>query len=416
MSEGRKSVLFIDDDADVRKTARLLLEKRGFAFYGAENPDSALSRLEATPVDVILLDLNFARGQTSGAEGLNCLRDILRHDPRANVIVVTGHSGLSIAVQALRLGARDFIMKPWHNERLVEAIERARKETRNETRHDIRHEMPSESPPETALPDLSVLVGKSEAIRRAKAGIDRCAPLTASVLLRGEAGTGKTLAATVLHRQSGRARMVQVDAQALEMSHLSGLENTTLLVENIDHLPVGLASGVLAWISQAPRHNNRLVSTTTLSGELGLDRGLLYAASTLEIDLPPLRERREDIVPLAEHFLRVICQQHGFAPKHLTLEAQSRLMAHVWGDNVHALRHLIERAAILVDAEALTPTDFVFPETAADTRAQAPRLADSEKTLIEEALRRAGFNVSAAAQALGLSRPALYRRMSKYGL
>lgn len=401
MSESRKTVLFIDDDADVRKTAQLLLEKRGYIFHGAENPDIALSRIVSVPVDVILLDLNFSKGQTSGVEGLNCLRDILRHDPRANVIVVTGHSGLSIAVQALRLGAADFIMKPWNNNRLVEAIEEARQKRSGET---------------DAAVDPSVLVGKSTSIRQAKAGIDRCAPLAVSVLMRGETGTGKTLAANVLHRQSGRARLIQVDAQAIELSQLSDLENTTVLVENIERLPAALASGLLAWMAQASRQNNRLVATTALSGDLGLDRGLLYAVSTLEIDLPPLRERREDIVPLAEHFLRITCQQHGFPDKRLSLEAQSQLMAHVWGDNIHALRHLIERAAILVDGDVLDVQDFVFTDTIPNEYSQAPKLADSEKTLIEEALKRANFNVSVAAQSLGLSRPALYRRMSKYGI
>lgn len=396
----QKTVLFVDDDADVRKTASLLLKKAGYGFHGAAGPEEAFSRLVSDPVDVILLDLNFARAQTSGEEGLACLRDILRHDPQAAVVVVTGHSGLNIAVQALRNGARDFIMKPWNNERLIQAIEAA---------------CATRRPDVAPVADPSILIGHSEAMVRIKSTIDRCAALTAAVLIRGEVGTGKTLAATSLHRQSGRANLVHLEAHAV--THLDDTPNTTLVLENIERLPEAMAPVLLAWLNPAPRRNSRLVTTSSRPvRDLGLDRGLTYAVSTLDVEMPPLRERGDDIVQLAEHFLRVTCQNHGFAAKTLSPEAEALLMAHPWPDNVHALRHLIERTVILSDGAVISAGDLPIDYGDAVPAPAVPRLAQSEKVLIEDALKRHNFNVSAAAIDLGLTRPALYRRMSKHGL
>jgi DNA-binding NtrC family response regulator len=408
MSDDSKTVLFVDDDADVRKTAELLLRSAGYRYAGASDPGEAMSQLAAMQADVILLDLNFSRAQTSGEEGLTLLRDILRHDPHAVVIVVTGHSGLNIAVEALRTGARDFIMKPWNNARLLAAVDKAAAERRAA---DVSDAGPA------------ILVGRSEALQRIKAMIDRCAALNVPVLVRGEPGTGKTLVANILHRQSGRATLVQADAATLTHEHLAELTNTTLLIENIERIPEGMGVALHAWLTRAPRHNSRLLSTTAHPHrDLGLDRGLAYALNTIDIEIPPLRERTKDILDLAEHFLRVTCRQHGLPTKSLAPKAQARLNAHGWTDNVHALRNVIERGAILSDNPVIGLDDLFLPpdETVSRRPGEKPtasaRLSDAEKVMIEEALQRSNFNVSAAAVELGLTRPALYRRMSKYGL
>ncbi len=406
-----RTVLFVDDDADVRKTAELLLKSAGYRYRGASDPGEAMSQLASETVDVILLDLNFSRAQTSGEEGLSLLRDILRHDPRAVVVVVTGHSGLNIAVEALRSGARDFIMKPWNNGRLLEAVDKAAAERKL-----------------AAVPDThpALLVGRSEALQRIKAMIDRCAALHVPVLLRGEAGTGKTLVASILHRQSGRATLIQTDAAALTFDHLTAQPNTTLVIDNIERIPDAMGPVLQAWLMRASRNNSRLLSTTTHPHrDLGLDRGLTYALNTIDIEIPPLRERTRDILDLAEHFLRVTCRQHGLAARVLAPKAQAHLNAYAWTDNVHALRNVIERAAILSDNAVIGPQDLSLtpdepapgkPRGTTSDRTSAARLADAEKMMIEEALQRSNFNVSAAAAELGLTRPALYRRMSKYGL
>ncbi|MDC7676145.1 sigma-54-dependent transcriptional regulator [Asticcacaulis machinosus] len=402
MSRLGKNVLFVDDDADVRKTAELLLKKRGYGFFGADSPESALSWLEANPIDVILLDLNFSKGQTTGAEGLACLRDILRYDPTAMVIVVTGHSGLSIAVQALKAGAHDFIMKPWNNDRLVEAIEAAVQVRKTTT----------DSGRETAL-----FLGNSPSVQLIRATVDRCASLTAPILIRGETGAGKSLLASTIHCQSGREHLMPVDASVFEPSTIPAQRNMTLLLENIDRLPPAQTAALMLWSANAGRENNRLISTTSLSGrDIGIDRGLYYAISTIEIELPPLRARRDDIVPLAEHFMRVACQRQGLAVKSFSADAQSHMRASHWADNIHALRQVVERVAILVDSPEIGVADLGHTDQAATVFTQAPSLADTEKSLIEAALQRHNFNISAAAEALGLSRPSLYRRMSKHGL
>jgi len=403
MPKPKATILFVDDDADVRKTAELLLKKRGYAFHGVGTPEEALSRLVSESVDLILLDLNFSKGRTTGEEGLKCQRDILRHDPNALIIVVTGHSGLSVAVQALRSGASDFIMKPWNNERLVEAIEGA---------------LAARKSRQSSVVDPSILVGVSEAMSRIRAAIDRCAPLAVPVLLTGETGTGKTLVAMAFHRQSRRPVMVAIEASALTPSQLDDQPDRTLALENIDRLDPAMAPYLFAWIKSAPKTNSRMIATSSYSrAEIGLDRGLTYAISTVDIALPPLRDRPEDIVPLAEHFVRVGCQQYGFMEKTLAPEAKALLTAQDWTDNIHELRHVIERAVIMVSGTVISAPDVATHSVAGPIpEPSKQKLADSEKGIIEDALRRNNFNVSAAANDLGLTRPALYRRMAKHGL
>ncbi|MDV6332932.1 sigma-54-dependent transcriptional regulator [Asticcacaulis sp. 201] len=402
MPRSLNNILLVDDDDDIRRTAELLLTKAGFGFQGAPTPEDALSRIVSTKFDAVLLDLNFTRAQTSGAEGLACLRDILRHDPDAQVIVITGHSGLGIAVQALRNGARDFIMKPWNNERLIEAVEQA-----------VASRKSDALPPEPAA-----MIGPSQLTRRLKDTLDRYASLTVSVLIRGEVGVGKTLAATTLHRLSGRTHLVHLDAGGMTLESLTDQPNTTVIVENIHNLTPASASALHHWLNRAPLINSRLVSTTERLGtDLGLDRGLTYAVSTLDMEIPPLRERRDDIVPIAEYFVRVVCHRNNLAPKTLSDEVQARLKGNPWSDNLHALRHAIERAAVSESGNIISDValGLDFDATTASP-APTPKLADTEKTIIEAALERCNFNVSAAAQELGLTRPALYRRMTKYGL
>lgn len=397
------SVLFIDDDADVRKSAELLLRKAGYGFSSAATVEEGLSRLVSDPVDVVLLDLNFATAQTSGQEGLACLTDILRHDPHTPVIIVTGYSGLNIAVRAIRTGAQDVIAKPWHKDRLIEAIENA---------------VAARKPANIPVADPSIMIGASEAMTHIKVAIDRYAPLTAPVFLTGEAGTGKTMAAAALHRKSRRTEFVVRDAGGLEDTDFDARADTTLVIENVDRLAERYIPGLLGWLRRGPLHNSRLVATSTRGrADLGLEKGLVYAICTLEFALPPLSERPDDIVPLAEHFARIACRQNGLGERRFDAAAKAALAAQTWPDNIHALRHVVERAVILSAGPVIVAADLAIG-TSHDTFPEGvkPRLAQSEKTLIEDALKRNNFNVSAAAAELGLTRPALYRRMSKHGL
>lgn len=399
-------ILVVDDDANVLKTAELLLKAAGYAFLEARNPAEAYSILAAEPVDAILLDLNFSRAQMSGEEGLACLRDIRRHNPDAAIVVVTGHSGLTVAVQALRAGAHNFIMKPWNNERLLDAIEDA-----------LAQRTPRADAIE-ACPDPGLIVGACEAIVRVKDLVARYAPLAASVLLAGEPGTGKTLVAQALHRQSGRENLKIVEASELSLQALDGLSNTSVVLEDIDGLDPALASPLSIWLQSAGRNNNRVVATTTrINGDIGLSRSLIYALSQLEITLPPLRDRGDDIELLAAHFARIFAAQQGLSACTLQPEAVAALRGVLWNDNLHALRRVVDRAVVAADGRSITAADLDLPSDRLENVHDAGlSLERTEKFIIQEALKRHNFSVSKAAGELGVTRQTLYRRMARHGL
>jgi DNA-binding NtrC family response regulator len=399
-------ILFVDDDANVLKTAELLLKASGYEFRGANSPAEAFSILAAETVDAILLDLNFSRAQISGEEGLACLRDIRRHNPDAAVIIVTGHSGLTVAVQALRAGAHNFIMKPWNNERFLEAIEDALKQ---------RATQPGTG---EATIDPGVIVGGCDAIVRVRELVSRYAPLGASVLLIGEPGTGKSLVAQALHRQSGREVLKIVEAGDLTAATLEDLVNTTLIIEDVDRLDPALSLPLSAWLQSAGRINSRVVATTTRAqGEIGLSRSLVYALSQLEMTLPPLRDRGDDIERLAAHFARIFALQQGLTARVLEPEAVVALRSVSWQDNLHALRRVVERAVVAAAGPAVAATDLDLPQDRVDAALNAGlSLERTEKFIIQEALKRHNFSVSKAAIELGVTRQTLYRRMARHGL
>ncbi|CAL4869780.1 Transcriptional regulatory protein ZraR (plasmid) [Asticcacaulis sp. MM231] len=406
-----RKILFIDDDPGVLKTAELFLLKLGYDFRQALNPAEAYGILSAEPVDVILLDLNFSRAQMSGEEGLACLREILRHDPHAVVIVVTGHSGLTIAVQALRAGAKNFVMKPWNNARLLEAIEEAIAQRGNP--------QPPELADGLATLDAGVIVGACDALVRTRELITKYAPLTASVLLMGESGTGKSLVAQALHRQSLRSDVKILQAASLtlaDVSDLANITNATLVLEDIDGLAPDLTQALLAALADASRRNTRFVATTSRHHmEIGLQKALLYALSTLEMVLPPLRDRGHDIDLLSHHFARVFALRQGLGARSLAPDAIIALRGYAWPDNLHALRRVVERALVACDGPVATAADLDLPSGTA-TPDLGLNLERTERLVIEEALSRHNFNISKAAMELGLTRQTLYRRMARHGL
>jgi len=409
-----RKILFIDDDPGVLKTAEFLLRKSGYEFQAALNPAEAYSVLAAEPVDAILLDLNFSRAQMSGEEGLACLREILLYDPSAVVIVVTGHSGLTVAVQALRAGAKNFIMKPWNNERLLEAIEEA-----------IAQRGSSDAGAEQAEPvahlDMGLIVGECDAILRTKDLITKYAPLTAAVLLMGESGTGKSLVAHALHRQSLRTGLKSLEASRLALADLADLAeiaNTTVVLEDIDGLDPALTQPLLTWLQNAGRRNTRVVATTCRRHmDVGIQRSLLYALSTLEIVLPPLRDRGNDIELLSHHFARVFTMRQGLVARTLAPDAIVALRGATWPDNLHALRRAIERTIVGAEGSVVTAADLdLAGGQATATSELGLNLERTERLVIEEALSRHNFNISKAAIELGLTRQTLYRRMVRHGL
>ena len=446
----------VDDDPDIALAARLALRDLFERVETMSAPADLLALLDKETPDAILLDLNFQRGATDGREGLNFLGKIMSQDPDAAVVIITAHGAVSVAVEAIKAGASDFVAKPWSNERLAATVRSAA--TLRRSRIDARTERgrASELAPATDTP----LLGKSEAMQRVRTLIDRAAPTDANVLILGENGTGKEIVAREIHRLSRRSEhpMISVDlgatAESLfeselfghvkgaftgadtdRMGRLKAADRSTLFLDEIGNLPLHLQPKLLTALEQrevVPVGANkpipidvRVVAATnasndTLADEKRFRQDLLFRLNTIEIALPPLRERREDVPVLLDHYLGLYARKYDKPQRELPAHVQEALVRHDWPGNVRALRHASERAVIMADGDHYRLDDFPLPQRS--EAASLPVVGDSlnldqlEKQMIERALRMHHFNVSLAASELGLSRGALYRRMEKHGL
>jgi DNA-binding NtrC family response regulator len=458
--------IVVDDDPDILLSARLLLRDlfRDVATFTA--PDEALAAMDGDRPDVILLDANFGRGATNAAEGFHWLGEILKRDPEAVVVMITAHGGVQIAVEAMKRGATDFVSKPWSNERLLATVRTAAalRNTREEATTERKRVAAVTAP---AAGSEITLLGSSPAMARVHSLIERAAPTDANVLILGENGTGKELVARELHRRSRRADQVLVsvdlgavaeslfeselfghvkgaftDARGDRIGRLQAADGGTLFLDEIGNLPLHLQPKLLTALEQRqviPVGANkpvpidvRVIAATNLPPERLADEGLfrqdlLFRLNTVEIELPPLRERREDILLLIDHYVALYSKKYGKPVRRLTGDVAAALEAYPWPGNVRALRHAAERAVILADGETFAVEDFSLsrnqPRTAAPPPPPAPaaqasdlNLDRAEKQMVEAALKKHAYNISLAAQELGLTRASLYRRMDKHGL
>lgn len=415
-SSSRPCVLLIDDDSDVHQAVAVLLGRAGIDMLGAPSPEDAYSLLERQRADAILLDLNFARGRTHGEEGFAALARLLGDDPNAAVVVITGHSGVRIAVAAMRAGAFDFVMKPWRNADLIERVQAA---IAHRKRQD---EIMALQRADGALPAPPRLLGSSAAIEHVRDLVRRIAPTSASVLVTGPAGSGRSLAGRAIHCSSARAVGEVVEIEALSASDPADVEaaaglaqarDGTVLLRHADMLDTAAQVRLLSRLPADARVVATAESSATLSPPLRA------RIATVEIAMPPLAERPGDAVLLARHFARVAEERHGKPVRGFTGDAEALIAATVWPDEVRGLASAVERAVVLGDGEPIGIEQLgLVPVTRSDDEApEKPRLSleQSERSLIEAALKRHGFNISHAAGDLGLSRAALYRRMAKYG-
>ena len=446
----------VDDDPDIALAARLALRDLFERVETLSSPANLLPLLRDESPDAILLDLNFQRGATDGREGLSFLGQIMEQDPDSAVVIITAHGAVSVAVEAIKAGASDFVAKPWSNERLAATIRSAAALRRS--RIDARTERgrASELAPSSETP----LLGRSEAMQRVRTLIDRAAPTDANVLILGENGTGKEIVAREIHRLSRRNEhpMVSVDlgattetlfeselfghvkgaftgAEADRMGRLKAADRSTLFLDEIGNLPLHLQPKLLTALEQrevVPVGANksvpidvRVVAATNASAEALADekrfrQDLLFRLNTIEISLPALRERREDIPILLDHYLGMYARKYDKPQRELPPHLLDILVRHDWPGNVRALRHAAERAVIMADGDRYRPEDFPLPQrseaAAMSVLSDNLNLDQLEKQMIERALRMHHFNVSLAASELGLSRGALYRRMEKHGL
>ncbi|MEL6183467.1 MAG: sigma-54 dependent transcriptional regulator [Myxococcota bacterium] len=455
----------VDDDPDVLFAAKLELARHFPSVETFQSPEGLLDRYRAEPPDVVLLDMNFSSHERSGREGLSVLEKLLAEDADAAVVLITAYAEVGAAVEAMKRGAVDFVEKPWDNQRLVatvQAASRLRRSRREASQLRTRHSALAEA--SSAL-DLSV-VHRSPAMVEVLRLAERAGPTDANVLLLGENGTGKEVLARYLHHCSGRSPLVSVDLGAVQdalfeselFGHVEGAftdakkaragrfqaaEGGTLFLDEVGNLPLHLQSKLLTALerrtvtpvgSDEPVSVNvRVLAATNLSAEELADPGrfrqdLLFRLNTVEIHLPPLRQRPEDIRPLVAHFLEEICRRYGKAPKTLSEQTYRALETHPWPGNVRALRHSVERAVILSAGPEVVPEDFALPPTALAAAARALPSTTSasldgelnlerlERAAVQAALTKHGYNISHAAKELGITRAALYRRMEKHGL
>jgi DNA-binding NtrC family response regulator len=450
----RYRILLADDQQDIRESLRLLLKNEGYETYAAASPTEALVAIEAREFDAVLMDLNYTRDTTSGREGLDLLTAIQKVDSTLPVIVMTAWSSLELAVEAMRLGARDFLQKPWENARLL-SILRTQIDLRQALRRATRLEAENRL---LSVESRPTLIAESESMQPVLNLIARIGPSDANVLITGEHGTGKEVVARTLHALSERANrpMVTVNAGGLSegvfeselFGHMKGAftdartdrigrfefaDGGTLFLDEIANVPLNLQSKLLRVLetgefervgsSHTRRVNVRVLAATNVDvgAEVAAGRfreDLLFRLNTIEIRLPHLRDRQRDIEPLAHHFLRVYTERYrkkisGFDPA-----AVQSLREHPWPGNVRELDHAIERAVLLSAGPLIRSVDLGLRAAppSGTPRLEEMNLEEVEKHLIQRMLARHGGNVSQAANALGLSRSALYRRLEKFGL
>ncbi len=447
-------ILVADDQPDVLEALCLLLKHAGHEVVTATSPAAVSSAVQEQELDAVLMDLNYARDTTSGREGLDLLAQLLAADATLPVIVMTAWGSVEGAVEAMQRGARDYVQKPWDNQRLLQTL-RTQLELGAALREQRRL---AQETSRLRARDLPELVARSAAMQSVLRLLERVAPSDAGVLITGEHGTGKEVVARWLHAASARAgrpfvpinaggvgdgvfeselfghvRGAFTDARSDRAGCLELAEGGSLFLDEIGNMPLHQQAKLLRVLqsgeyhpvgsSRTRRADVRFLSATNavIAQEVAAGRfreDLLYRLNTVEIRLPPLRERREDIVPLASHFAARLSARQGKTPRPFSPAATRALLQHAWPGNVRELEHVVERALLLAQGESVEPEDLVLGPAPRDSGARLEQMTmeEAERHLIQRALARTGGQVSEAAKALGLSRSALYRRLQHLGL
>jgi DNA-binding NtrC family response regulator len=445
-------ILIADDQPDVLEALRLLLKSEGFQIETANSPAGILKALELRDYDVVLMDLNYARDTTSGQEGLDLLTRLHSADESLPVVVMTAWGSVNLAVEAMRRGARDFIQKPWENERLL-TILRTQTELGRALRRSTRLEAQNRVLQAEGGP---ALIAEAPAMHPVLQIVGRVGPSDANVVITGENGTGKGLVAQALHAVSMRANrpMVTINAGGVSegvfeselFGHVKGAftdakqdrvgrfelaDGSTLFLDEIANVPLSQQQKLLRVLetgeferlgsSKTRKADVRLISATNsdLNAEVAAGRfrqDLLFRLNTIEIKLPALRDRREDIPLLGKYFLKMHAQRYRKALTGFDPAALQTLVDHPWPGNVRELDHAVERAVLMAQGNTIRVADLGLRTTTdGGGRLEDMSLEEVEAFLIKKAMARYG-NVSHAAKALGLSRSALYRRLERYRL
>lgn len=479
-------ILIVDDDQDILVAGKLLLNRKFSEVSICNRPEQIPKLIKENNFDAILLDMNFGPGESSGEQGFYWLKEILHIKPDSIVVMITAHGGVDIAVDAMKQGATDFIAKPWQNEKVIATLSTAVQlgKSRFEaaqlkvTNQALVQTLAETSGQANNQYTQQMIVGQSQAMQNIHALINKAAPTDANVLILGENGTGKELIARDIHNQSQRAGNIfmSIDLGAISESlfeselfghkkgaftgaqqdrigKLKAADGGTLFLDEIGNLPLYLQAKLLTVLeqrqvtplgsNQAQPFNVRVIAATNipqqvLNNEEKFRQDLLFRLNTVTINLPPLRERQEDIVPIAEHFIALYRKKYNKSVNSLTNDSKQVLLQQPWQGNIRALRHAIERAVILTEHSDLQVSDFQLAYKSApglnqqtehnidvsspvhltitNETAKELTLEEMEKQAITAALKKHRYNISHCAKALGLTRAALYRRMEKYGL
>jgi DNA-binding NtrC family response regulator len=459
MEQKHGKILIVDDNEDLLKAAKMFLKRHFNQVDIEKNPEAIPALMNNEDYDVILLDMNFTKDVSSGSEGYYWLEKILQLDPSSVVVLITAYGDIQMAVKAIKAGATDFVLKPWENEKLLATLFSAMR--LRESRDEVENLKIKNHEINQALNDrFSEIIGQSSTMQKIFQTIDRVARTDANVLLLGENGTGKELVARAIHRNSSRKAdsFVGVDlgsiTETLFESELFGhkrgsftdakedragrfemANNGTLFLDEIGNLSMPLQAKLLTVLQ------NRRVSRVGANKETSIDirlvcatnmplydmvkenrfrQDLLYRINTIEVEIPPLRERLEDIPLLATHFLKHYATKYEKTVNRISEGAMTRMNKHPWPGNIRELQHSIERAVILSNATVLQPEDFNFTQVTAKEECQLSleqyNLEEVEKLLIRKVLKKYNGNITQAASELGLTRSSLYRRLEKYGL
>ena len=481
----REKILVVDDNPDILISASYLLERHYQTVTTCEHPDEIPSLMSKEDFDVILLDMNFHPGQSDGKMGMQWLEKIKDIDSEAVVVMITAHGSLNAAVEAMKLGAADYVVKPWDNQRLLATLSAALqlRQSRNEA---SRLRQSNRVLSKVTGQQKQTIIGKSPSMKNLLSLVGRAAPTDANVLILGENGTGKELIAREIHRQSKRNEQVFIpvdlgavsetlfeselfgykkgaftDAKEDRIGYIEAANGGSLFLDEIGNIPLHLQVKLLSVlenreVSQLGSNTSspidvRIITATNMPREELVDskhfrQDLLFRLNTVEVNLPPLRERSSDIPDIVNHYVKHYCSKYAKPDKRISDDTMDILVRYQWPGNVRALRHAIERAVILSREDYLGKEDFQLesqymnvnvhvppePVIPADTvkdgantdRSEHVGLSDEkdfnlerlEYNTILEALRKNRYVISKAAKDLGLTRVALYRRMEKYDI
>lgn len=441
------TIIIVDDNKGVLTAVQLLLKNHFSKTITLSSPVSLSSVLREENPEVVLLDMNFTSGINNGNEGLFWLHEIKRQYPNLPVVLFTAYADIDLAVRGIKEGATDFIVKPWDNQKLVETLLNAASQAKEGKKKNRKKENPSIA---------AMYWGESSAMQQLRMLVEKVAATNANILITGENGTGKEMLAREIHALSSRYKetMVSVDMGAITESlfeselfgHVKGsftdahadrtgkfeaANHSSLFLDEIGNLPYHLQAKLLTAIQQRSivrvgsnepvPVDIRLICATNRNLQGMVDKGefredLLYRINTIHVEIPPLRNRREDIVPLAKRFITRFCKQYDKAPISLTASACEKLTAHSWYGNIRELEHAIEKAVIICDGNSIPAEMFQLVQKTEIQQTEASTLEEMEKAMIRKALDKCEGNLSAVASQLGITRQTLYNKMKKFGL